>query len=220
MLSVSYDDLAPWPVTPDDFGFSLVPVQPNANPDPDNPANWRASTLSGGSPGADDPAASVPPVLINEVLSHSETGVDFIELFNPNRTNAVDIGGWFLTDDPGTPMKYRIVGGTFIAPLGSLVFTEAQFNPTPGVGNSFSLNARGDDVYLFSGDANTNLTGYSHGFTFRRCARWRRFRTLRHQHRRRAFPRSTLRHARRSKRRPAHRPDRHQRNHVPSRHRR
>jgi hypothetical protein len=166
VLSVNYDDLAPWPVTPDDFGFSLVPVQPNSNPDPDNAANWRASTLPGGSPGADDPATSVPPALINEVLSHSETGVDFIELFNPDRTNAVDIGGWFLTDDPGTPMKYRIVGGTFIAPLSSLVFTEAQFNPTPGVGNSFSLSARGDDVYLFSGDANTNLTGYSHGFTF------------------------------------------------------
>jgi len=165
VLSVNYDDLAPWPVTPDDFGFSLVPVQPNVNPDPDNPANWRASTFPGGSPGADDPIASVPPVLISEVLSHSETGVDFIELFNP-RSTAVDIGGWFLTDDPGTPMKYRITDGTFIAPLSSLVFTETQFNPLPGVGNSFSLSARGDDVYLFSGDPTTNLTGYSHGFSF------------------------------------------------------
>ena len=166
VLSVSYDDLAPWPVAPDDFGFSLVPVQPNSNPDPDNSANWRASTFPGGSPGADDPSLSVAPVLISEVLSHSETGIDFIELFNPNRTNAVDIGGWFLTDDPGTSMKYRIAGGTFIAPLSSVVFTEAQFNSMPGVGNNFSLNARGDDVYLFSGDANTNLTGYSHGFNF------------------------------------------------------
>jgi hypothetical protein len=166
VLSVSYDDLAPWPVTPDDFGFSLVPVQPDSNPDPDNPINWRASTFAGGSPGADDPLASVLPVLISEVLSHSETGVDFIELFNPNRTAAVDIGGWFLTDDPGTPTKYRITDGTFIAPLSSLVFTEVQFNPTPGLGNSFSLSARGDDVYLFSGNATTNLTGYSHGFSF------------------------------------------------------
>jgi hypothetical protein len=165
VLSVTYDDLAPWPVTPDDFGFSLVPVDPNSNRDPDNPANWRASTFLGGSPGTDDPAPAVSPVLISEVLSHSETGVDFIELFNPN-ASAVDLGGWFLTDDPETPKKYRIAAGTFIAPLSYLVFDEAQFNPTPGLGNSFSLNARGDDVYLFSGDANTNLTGYTHGFTF------------------------------------------------------
>jgi len=165
VVSVTYDDLAPWPVTPDDFGFSLVPVSPNANPDPDNPANWRASTFAGGSPGADDPANEVAPLLISEVLSHSETGSDFIEIFNPTSAS-VDISGWFLTDDPGTPTKYRVANGTFIAPLSYLVFDEAQFNPTPGLGNSFSLNARGDDVYLFSGDANTNLTGYSHGFSF------------------------------------------------------
>ena len=165
ILLVNYDDDAPWPISPDEFGFSLVPVQPNANPDPDNPANWRASTFPGGSPGADDPAPIVPPVLINEVLSHSETGSDFIELFNPN-PSAVDIGGWFLTDAQGAPMKYRIPDGTFIAALSYLVFDESDFNPTPGTNNSFSLNAHGDDVFLFSGDANTNLTGYSHGFSF------------------------------------------------------
>ncbi|MCI0365929.1 MAG: lamin tail domain-containing protein, partial [Phycisphaerales bacterium] len=142
-----------------------VPVLPNANPDPDNAANWRASSLPGGSPGADDPALPTARVLVSEVLSHSETGVDFIELFNPN-AQAVDIGGWFLTDDPATPKKYRIADGTFIGALSRLVFDESDFNLLPGVGNSFSLNARGDDVYLFSGDANTNLTGYSHGFSF------------------------------------------------------
>lgn len=165
ILSVNYDDETPWPITPDDFGFSLVPVQPNANPDPDNPAHWRASTFPGGSPGADDPAPIVAPVLINEVLSHSETGSDFIELFNPDPVT-VDIGGWFLTDVAGAPTKYRIPDGTFIAGLSYLVFDESDFNPTPGTNTSFSLSARGDDVFLFSGDANTNLTGFSHGFSF------------------------------------------------------
>ena len=165
VVSVNFDDDAPWPITADEFGFSLVPVQPNANPDPDDARNWRASTFIGGSPGVDDPAPIVAPVLINEVLSHSETGIDFIELFNPNGA-AVDIGGWFLTDAAGAPAKYRIPDGTFIAALSHLVFDESDFNPTPGTNNSFSLNARGDDVFLFSGDANTNLTGYSHGFSF------------------------------------------------------
>jgi len=166
VLSVSYGDLTPWPVTPDGFGFSLVPVNPNANPDLDNAANWRASSFAGGSPGADDPAQTIPRVLISEVLTHSETGVDFIELYNPARTNVVNIGGWFLTDDPAVPMKYRIPDGQTIAPGTVVVFDELDFNPTPGTNNSFSLNGRGDDVYLFSGDVSTNLTGYDHGFSF------------------------------------------------------
>src|SRR5207247_2337482 len=64
VLSVTYDDLAPWAIAPDGFGFSLVPVNPNSNPDSDNPANWRASSFIGGSPGADDPSNSIPHVLI------------------------------------------------------------------------------------------------------------------------------------------------------------
>src|SRR5439155_11009468 len=41
-----------------------------------------------------------------------------------------------------------------------------QFNPAPGVSNSFSLSSHGEQVYLFAADANSNLTGYSHGFSF------------------------------------------------------
>src|SRR5262249_34320581 len=96
LLSVHYDDHAPRPVAADAFGFSLVPRLVNANPAPDNPSNWRASAAIGGSPATDDPDTSIAPVRINEVLSHSETGSDFIELFNPT-TESVDIGGWFLT---------------------------------------------------------------------------------------------------------------------------
>jgi len=165
VLSFTFGDFTPWPVTPDGFDFSLVPVDPNANPDYDDPKNWRASSAPGGSPGADDAPFTVPPVLINEVLTHSETGVDFIELFNPT-TNTVDISGWFLSDDPAVPKKYRIENGTFLAPLGHVVFTETNFNATPGTNGSFSFNAHGDDAYLFSGDVNTNLTGYDHGFSF------------------------------------------------------
>ncbi len=169
ILGATCGDLTPWPITPDGLDFSLVPVNPNANPDYDNAANWRASSLPGGSPGADDPALAIPSVVINEVLTHSETTIDFIELLNTT-TNTVDVGGWFLTDHPGVPKKFRIPAGTFIAPLGLAYFDESQFNPTPGTNNSFSLNARGDDVYLFSGDVNTNLTGYSHGFSFNAAA--------------------------------------------------
>lgn len=165
-VSVTYDDLAPWPVSPDGYGYSLVPVDPNANPDPDDAYHWRASALPGGSPGRDDPAAAIAPVVINEVLSASlPSDVDAVELFNPTAGD-VDVGGWFLTDDPGQPMKYRIPDGSTIPASGFLVFDETDFNPTPGLNNSFAFSSAGEAVYLFSGDAATNLTGYSHGFSF------------------------------------------------------
>ena len=205
ILSVNYDDDAPWPIAPDGFGFSLVPRQPNSNPDPDNPANWRASTFVGGSPGADDPAPPVVPVVINEVLSHSETGSDFIELFNPNQ-NAVDIGGWFLTDAADTPGKYRIPDGTFIAPLSYLVFDESNFNPTPGTNNSFSLNSRGDDVFPFFRRRQYEPNWLQPWIPLRRRTRWRHIWTVRDQHWRRAIPSATFRHARAAEFRPADRP--------------
>ena len=53
-----------------------------------------------------------------------------------------------------------------IAAGGYRVFTSDDFNPTPGLGTGFGLGANGDSAYLFSGDANTNLTGYLTGFDF------------------------------------------------------
>src|SRR5439155_16844086 len=133
---------------------------------PDNPATWRASTHPGGSPGADDPAPLVAGILINEAFTHSDPPLqDFIELYNPTIA-AVNLGGWFLTDDATTPMKYRIPENTLIRAGDYLLFTEADFNATPGTNHSFSLDSQGEEVYLFSADANTNLSGYSHGFTF------------------------------------------------------
>jgi hypothetical protein len=213
VLSVAYGDFLPWPITADGFGFSLVPKNANANPNPDDAANWRSSTALGGSPGRDDPASAIAPVLVNEVLSHSETGVDFIELFNPN-ASAVNIGGWFLTDDPDVPQKFRIPNNTTIAPLGYLVFTETNFNATPGTNSSFSLNARGDDVYLFSGDANTNLTGIQSRLQLRRVAGRRDVRTLRHQHGRGTIPGTNRRDTGPAEFRTTHRTGRDQRSHV------
>ena len=165
-LSVNYGVTAPWPVAPDGFGFSLVPVHPNANPDPDAGRSWRASALLNGSPGADDPTPTIPPVVVNEGLTASlPPAGDAIELFNPTAARA-DLEGWFLTDDPTQPMKYRIPAGSSIEAGGFLVFDETDFNPSPGTNNSFALSSTGEAVYLFSGDAATNLTGYSHGFSF------------------------------------------------------
>jgi hypothetical protein len=165
VLAVSFNDRAPWPIAPDGHGFSLVPRR-DAPLNSDDGAAWRASRAPGGSPGADDPEPSLLPVFINEVLTRTELPeVDWIELYNPNIA-AVDLSGWFLSDDAAAPKKFRIPPGTSIAGGGYYVFTEADFNASPNLAFSFSLDSAGDAVYLSSGEANTNLTGFSDGVEF------------------------------------------------------
>lgn len=156
---LTYSDQAPWPVTPDGFGFSLVLDDPVRR-------SYRASTRPGGSPGADDPPSTVPPIVISELLTSPPAGLgDAIEVYNPNPV-AVDVSGWWLTDDPALPKKFRIPPGSILAPSGYLYWTETQFNTLPGTETSFALSSLGDNAYLFSADASGALTGYSHGWNF------------------------------------------------------
>jgi hypothetical protein len=158
ILSVAYRTRAPWPAAADGFGFSLVP-------DEDHPGSYRASSKAGGSPGIGDPTNNIPRVVINEVLARpNSTSSAAIELFNPG-SSAADLGGWFLTDDPSYPGKYRIPEGTMISANGYLQVDETQFNATPGLGGSFSLNGAAGVLYLFSANEAHELTGYSHGFS-------------------------------------------------------
>src|SRR5262249_55478807 len=138
VLSVEYQDRAPWPLAADGYGFSLVP-RTGAPFNSDHGAHWRASSAAGGSPGTRDPDPTLPPVLINEILTHTEPPeVDWIELFNPNAFD-VDLGGWFLSDDGGWPTKFRIPPSTMIRAGGYRVFTEEEFNARPGSLDSFAL---------------------------------------------------------------------------------
>jgi hypothetical protein len=147
------------------LGFSLVIVNENALWDTwDKKSSWRASGALRGSPGAADPAPPIIiPVIVNEALTHTDPPeVDSAELFNPT-AGAANVGGWFLTDDFYKPKKYRIPNGTVIPAGGYLVLTESQFNTGA---NAFRFSEYGESVYLFSGDASTNLTGYYHGYDF------------------------------------------------------
>jgi hypothetical protein len=166
VLSVTYNDDVPWPLAADGFGFSLVQRSPITTQAPDNGGSWRASALTGGSPGADDPDPAIPAIYVNEALTiHAENQENYIELFNASLSSA-NIAGWFLTDDRSAPFKFRISDGTTIDAEGFVVFPESEFNPQPGSPASFTLNSHGGRLYLFSADASTNLTGYSHGFEF------------------------------------------------------
>lgn len=163
ILDFNYSDA--WYPATDGAGFSLVIISSSAARESWGvKSSWRPSTASGGSPGATDPApANIPGLLINEALTHTDPPLlDTIELFNPTINN-VNLGGWFLTDDPHSPKKYRIPNNTFIGAGSYLTFTTDQFGAGP---TGFAFGSTGDSVYIFSGDANTNLTGYAHGYSF------------------------------------------------------
>jgi hypothetical protein len=157
-----------WYRVTDGVGFSLTPVNEAAPADqwPRQTA-WRPSSLLQGSPGEpDSPPPSFPPVVISEALTHTDPpAIDAIELQNLSDRSA-DIGGWFLSDDPQAPKKFRLPDGLKVGPGGFVVFTEDDFNSPAAALVPFALDSAGDQVYLFSGDAHTNLTGYCQGFAF------------------------------------------------------
>lgn len=123
------------------------------------------------------PAASnflpLTNVVINEVLTHTDPPLeDAIELLNVSST-PVDISHWWLSNSRDDPKKFSIPPGTVLPPGGFVVFyegvgTTSGFN-TSGTGEApdFTLNsAHGDELYLFTGDANGNLTGQRRGIDF------------------------------------------------------
>ncbi len=169
VFRVRYRPGAPWPVLANGHGFSLVPVSPDLNPDPDDPGNWRASSATGGSPGADDPEPVFAPVRVNEALTHTDLPLrDMIELHNPSE-QAVDVSGWYLTDKRSEPTRWRIPDESVIEAGGFLVFEESDEFGNIGpehFGGAFALSANGEQVHLIAADSDGELSGYSHGFSF------------------------------------------------------
>jgi hypothetical protein len=164
ILDFSFDNR--WHPITDGHGFSLAVVDTGAALSTwALRESWRPSGALLGSPGQPEPVApTLPAVWINEALAHTDPPlVDTIEVRNPASV-AAEVGGWFLSDDFETPKKFRIPTGTKIPAHGFIVFSDADFN-VPGP-NGFLLRSTGDQVYLFSGDASANLTGYLHGFEF------------------------------------------------------
>lgn len=152
-LSFTYDD--DWYPQTDGEGFSL-----NIN----DPAgtfasfslkpSWSASNRNGGTPGAPNDALPGGTVMVNEILASPEAGSttgDFIELRNTTAA-AIDLSGWFLSDDPLNPRKFRIPDGTTIAANAYLAFAQSQLG--------FNMLSTPGEVFISNGDAAGNLLGY------------------------------------------------------------
>ena len=162
--SFAYQDN--WSRTTDGLGYSLTVRYPASSPGSSwsTPAAWRASAMPGGSPGSDDSGA-IPPagaVVINELMASAlGGGPDWVELCNTTG-QAIDVGGWFLSDEADKPAKYEIAKGTSILPHGYLVLTEDRHFGNlrdSGCREPFGLSRTGETAYLCSGDKG-QITGY------------------------------------------------------------
>lgn len=141
MVEAEYDSVPPYPVSPDGGGHSLVLARPSHGEG--QPEAWAASELIGGSPGTAEPSPSHPfkSVFINELVTHTDDPqVDYVELYNYS-SQAVDLSGCVLTDDPATN-KYVIPEGTVISPLGFVVVDQNELG--------FALASSGEKIFLFN----------------------------------------------------------------------
>ena len=146
IMSVNYGDNDPWYKAADGNGFSLVLDDPANTPVNElrKYYSWRASTVFGGTPG--EASVDQSGVVINEVLANTDASqTDTIELFNTAGT-AINVGGWYLSDEGDDLFKYQIPAGTLIAAGGYLAFDESDFNVSS---TGFALSgSEGDQVYL------------------------------------------------------------------------
>ena len=100
-----------------------------------------AALLSARTPAASAIGGALPPVLINEVLAHTDPPqVDSVELYNASGA-AVDVGAWCFSDSPNNdPCRYRLPANTTIPAGGFLVLTRDDFD--------FGLSETGETIVL------------------------------------------------------------------------
>ncbi len=156
-----------WYDLTDGLGFSLTVRTPAALDDPNTleaKGAWRPSVNAEGSPGYDDggDATALGAIVINEIMADALLGgPDWIELYNTT-DQAIDIGGWFLSDTTDDLTKYEIADGTVLPADGYIVLNrDEHFGAIrdPGCHVPFGLTGDGEAVYLHSGTGGA-LTGY------------------------------------------------------------
>jgi hypothetical protein len=117
---------------------------------------WMPGRFLGGSPGRgeDELAPLEPPLLVNEVIS-GDNG--WIELFNPTG-QAVNISGWFLSDESSRLAKFRLPIGLVVPPAGFLLLEAKRLYSRPGAPGRFEIPQEGGALFLSEIDSGY-LTG-------------------------------------------------------------
>lgn len=168
LCSFTYGVGGDWPDRCRGLGASMVLRSAEANRDV--AANWCNSDALFGTPGASNLCA-LGDIVINEVLPHTDPPQeDAIELRNRSDA-AIDLSGWYLSDDPLNRRKYQITN-TIIAAGGHVVFYQCQFdtNHTHSGSEPFALSESGDRLFLTAADGASNLTRFVDFVEFEACA--------------------------------------------------
>jgi hypothetical protein len=91
---------------------------------------------------------SPKPLGEGDILDADGDSSDWIELYNPT-AGTFDLGGWYLTDDPNKPAKWRFPSPTVLAPDGYLlVFASGKDRTRGELHTNFKLAADGGYLAL------------------------------------------------------------------------
>lgn len=102
------------------------------------------------------------PVVINEIMPANKTTAmdeegeygDWIELYNTS-SEAVDLSGYYLTDEDIQLDRWAFPSGTVIAPQSTLIiWADDKEDLTTGLHANFKLSASGENLYLVTPDLN------------------------------------------------------------------
>lgn len=133
---LAYNDAGDWPVGADGSGSTLAKLR--ADTASADPASWRVSALTGGTPGANNFPTSPPgPGIILNELAPAGLGF-FVELRNVG-TAAVEVGGMILATSDG--------GGSYVLPAGLLTPSALQSFDAAALGFSPPASAK---LFLFA----------------------------------------------------------------------
>ena len=104
-------------------------------------------------------------IIINEVLAHTDVSGapdygDWIELRNTTGAD-INLGGWFLSDNPMVLNEYQIPAGTIIPHNGYRVFSQFEH-----FGAAFALSELGDSVHLTAPAPDGSPGGYRESVHF------------------------------------------------------
>ncbi len=110
-------------------------------------------------------SGTLPVLYINELLASNATGItdpngefdDWIEIYNPS-AQAVDLAGWYITDDAAQLTKYQFppAGTEAIVPANDWLLIWADNQTAQGdLHTNFALSAAGESVLLVGPDAVT-----------------------------------------------------------------
>jgi hypothetical protein len=130
----TYDDKAPWPLSADGAGYSLVLIAPEENPDHGEPFNWRPSTGLAGNPGGSDRA----PAFVG----------------SPDLD--ADLDGFSAFFEHATGTSDEVPNARSGATIGTAVFDDGNGSPGDHLVLSYQRNLAADDV-LYEVQASTGL---------------------------------------------------------------